>query len=158
MKKIILTEQQTKKLMGHIINEQSVNDHKNSIFATCDFGYHGVTYKGGEIADISKVNFELSYIVDIEWRKYGIKGIYVGGFNGPSHIELEISYYPTNDPNADFIEDTVIIPIDWQSQVVTNNNDNIGYFGIDQDIDIILDNDQEGNIIVKTIEINVQNF
>lgn len=158
MKKIVLTEQQTKKLMDHIINEQSRNDERNSIFATCDFGYHGVTYKGGEIADISKVNFTLSYIVDIEWREYGIKGIYVGGFNGPSHIELEISYYPANDPDGDFIDETITIPIDWQSQVVTNNDNELGYFGIDQDIEIILTNDQEGNVIVKSIEINVQNF
>ncbi|OQC44327.1 MAG: hypothetical protein BWX59_01986 [Bacteroidetes bacterium ADurb.Bin028] len=158
MKKVILTESQTKTLMDNIIKEQTINDRTNLVYATGDFGYIGTTFKGGEIADISKINFELSYIVDIEWRKYGIKGIYVTNIKGPSHIELEISYYPANDPDGDFIEENITIPIDWNSQVITNETDDLGYFGVDSDIEINLTNDNNGNIIVKNIEINVQNF
>ena len=48
MKKVILTESQTKTLMDNIIKEQTINDRTNLVYATGDFGYIGTTFKGGE--------------------------------------------------------------------------------------------------------------
>lgn len=159
MKKIILTESQTKKLMKKVINERYLDDERNHMTVNCDFGYHGVTYKGGEIDDIGKIAFDVSYEIDMEWRSYGIKGISVGQFQGPKYVELEITYFPAGtNPNDDSIEEIITLPLDWTNLVNTNNNEELGYFGMDDDLDIILANDQQGNIIVKSIEVNMRGF
>lgn len=158
MKKIILTESQAKNLVGKVINEQSSNIGNYFMPVICDFEYYHVTYKQQEILSISKTSFNLSFDIDIESRKYGIKGIYVGGFRGPSQLELELEYLPDNDPDKDPMETTITVPIDWQSQVSSIPDDTLDYFGIDEDVEIYLGNDQDGNIIVKNIELRVQSF
>ena len=62
--------------MKQVISERYYNDDKSHMTVVFDFDYHGVTYKGSEITDISKVNFDVSYNIELEmerlWNKRNI--------------------------------------------------------------------------------------
>jgi hypothetical protein len=79
-------------------------------------------------------------------RSYGIRGISVYNPSGPSEIELEISYFVNGD---DEDEDIVTIPLDWEN--VNEDNGSIGWIGYDNEIDINLKNDENGNIVVDSM-------
>jgi len=161
MKKIVLTTEQTNKLMGHIINEQNrslydmMYEDKRKIEVTCDFDYHGLRYKGGEINDILKSNFVVTYVVEPEWRSYGISSIYVYNISGPEEIEVEIEYY-TDETSDDHVEEYITLKLDWENMINIEESDTLGYIGVSPDITITLENDNEGGLIVKSINVDVR--
>jgi hypothetical protein len=157
MKKLILTETQANKLIKKVIGEKYPDSDRFHIMVNCDFLYHGVTYKGGEIASIGQIQFPVTYDVDVEYRSYGVKGISVYNIQGPQAIDVEIDYYPPGGSD-DYIEDMFKLELDWDELVVTSQNTSLGYFGVDQDLVIILSNDEQGNIIAKSIEVYTNNL
>jgi len=151
MKKIILTEEQSKKLMDKIISEQYADNDRYSQEVRCSFGYHKKTFKGYDIDWIDDGRFNLSFRIDMEARSYGIKGISVYDFQGPEEIDIIVTYYPEGQDD-DSIDEEMIIRPDW-SNVNTDEAD-IGWIGIDQDIEMDLTNDESGNLIAAGILIH----
>jgi hypothetical protein len=159
MKKLILTETQANKLIKKVIGEKYPDSDRFHIMVNCDFLYHGVTYKGGEIASIGQIQFPVTYNVDVEFRSYGIKGISVYNIQGPKTIDLEIDYYPPDrlDNHIDDM-DLFKLQLDWDKLLTSTQNDTLGYFGVDEDLGIILSNDDQGNVIAKSIEVYTNNL
>jgi hypothetical protein len=81
-------------------------------------------------------------------KSYGIKDISVYNPSGPSEIELTVMYYGGGEDD-DAIEEVITLPLDWEN--VNEDDGNIGWIGYDNQIDISLKNDENGNIVVESI-------
>lgn len=144
MKKIIVTEEQSKKLVDKIISEQYAGSDRFSQNVKIEFDYHNLTYKGQEVDWIpSNYQIRVSFRIDLEYREYGIKTISVYDFQGPEEIEVPVTYYP--EGSEDSIDEDVLIKLDW-SNVQTEETD-IGWIGIGDTIQVELSNDEDGNLV-----------
>ena len=143
MKKLILTEAQTKKLMDKMVSEQFSGQERYSQEVSCSFDYHNLTYKGHKIEWIPDVRFIVSFVIHLETRKFGIKGITIGDIRGPEAIDIDVTYYPegSNDP----VDEEVMLQLNWDDVTIHDDAD-IGWIGIDQDIEIDLTITQDGGL------------
>lgn len=145
MKKVVLTEEQAKKLMGKVVSEQFRDDGRYHERVKCNIlANPKMTFKGHEIDWIDDVEFDLSFLIDIEARSFGIKSISVYGFTGPESIEIDVSYFPNE--SHDTVTETVEIKLDWDN-VVVDDDANLGYIGVSPDVELELKNDENGNLI-----------
>ena len=166
MKKIVLTEKQSKKLVNKLINEQARSWHdlihddgRQHVEVECDFDYYHLTYKGGQIDDILKNKLNISFLVEPEWRSYGIKSISVYDIRGPEEIELEIAYYPANSGrDDDSVEEGFNLKLDWDNMLQTEDDETLGWFGVSNEMSIELANDGQGGLVAKSINIGVHGF
>jgi hypothetical protein len=122
----------------------------------CDINlYYGeLTYKGHEINDISAPEISFTFYIDMDIKSYGIRGISLYNPEGPSEIELEVSYYTGEDDDES--EDIVTIPLDWEN-VNEDDGDN-GWIGYENRIEIRLKNDESGNIVVDSMTLFKNSF
>lgn len=151
MVKIILTEEQFNMVRNHI-NEQVDSRFRDTL--TPVLNYHNVTYKGFEIENITTPNIVVGFDIDLDIRSWGIQRSNINNIKGPKEIEAEISYYPNEDDTS---EEIITIPIDW-SKITYNKLEEYGSVGIDNNLEINLMNDNEGNILIKSIIISVNTF
>lgn len=158
MKKIVITEEQMSKINNYVSNEESksitINEstmnERYEQKCKIDFNYGSdVKYKGREIEDIGYgLEYTLSFIIDQEHRSWGIKTISVYDVQGPEELDVEVVFY--NEGSDDPVDEYIVIKVDWD-QVKYENEDVRGMIGIDEDVQIELGNDSEGNIIVNEI-------
>ena len=94
----------------------------------------------------------LNFLIDMSVKSYGIKDISVYGVEGPSEIELEISYR-TQEDEGDTIEETVVLPINWEN-VEMQEDETLGYIGISNLIQIDLGNNESGELVVDGVIVN----
>jgi len=153
MKKIIITEAQSKKIMGKILSEQLAPEERYSQEINCSFGYHGLTYKGHKIDWIEDVKFRVSFTIYVDAREYGIKDIGVMNVRGPEAIDVLVTYYP--EGSDDPVEEDVVINLNWDDVKVDHDAD-IGWIGIDRDIEIDLDQTQDGGLICGGILVHAK--
>ena len=151
MKKIIITESQSKKVMSKILAEQLSPQERYSQEVNCSFGYHKLTYQGNEIDWISDRTFTVSFIIYLDAREYGIKDISVFDFKGPEAIEVEITYYPGDD--EDPAEEYITLPLNWDD-VNAEQDADIGWIGIDRDVEIELTQTPDGGLAVGSITLH----
>jgi len=151
MKKIVLKEDQVDKLMNKIVSEQFLNQGKYEQEVKCSFGYHNITYKGTEIDWIPDVNFKVFFDIDMEARSYGINNIGIYRVRGPEEIELEVTYYA--DGSDEPIEEEVRLRLDW-SNVDVERDANIGWIGLDSDMEIELTNREDGSFAAVGITVH----
>ncbi len=154
MKKLILTEKQATKLMDKILSEELLDKNKYSQEVSCNIDYHRLTYNGNEIEWIPNVKFNVTFEIEMDGRSYGIKGISVFNFNGPQEIELSITYYP--EGSEDPMDDTITVPIDWSN--ITTEEANIGWIGIDNEVELKLQNNERGELISGGLLIYVKSI
>jgi len=158
MKKIVLTTEQLNKVTEYVSNEdlnpseinEAINDNRYEMKCKIDFNYSSdLKFKGQEIEDIGYgLEYTLSFIIDQEHRKHGIKSISVYDVQGPEELDVEVVFYPegSDDPVDEYIQ----IKVDWDSTNYEHESPQ-GMIGIDRDVEMELVNDSEGNIIVKEI-------
>lgn len=147
MKKIIVTEEQSKKLVSKMLSEQYRDNDRYSQKVKVDFDYYKLMYKGQEVDWIpSDQEITVSYRIDLEYREYGIKSISVYDFAGPESIDVPITYYPEGSEDSE--DDYVEIRLDWDG--VETEEADLGYIGIDGVIQIALENDETGNIVNRS--------
>lgn len=108
MKKIIITEDQYDEINKLVNEEESNNRFKFNV--NIDIEYKGKIKE--YIDDISASEITLTYLIDIEYRHWGIKNINVYSINGPSEIEINVIYYP-NGLDHDTEEKSFVIPLNW---------------------------------------------
>jgi hypothetical protein len=110
------------------------------------------TINGNEIDWVESQSIKLSYGIDIEAREWGIKGISLYAIEGPSEIELEVSYYPndSDDPK----QTTVTIPLNWDS-ANKEEESGMGVITIGEEVEVQLSNNEKGELIVSGITIPV---
>ena len=151
MSKFIFTESQLK-LIKRNLNEGHLDTNDNYEVGDCEISlyYSNVRYNGREIDDISTPQINFTFKIDMDVKSYGIKDISPYNPNGPSEIELEVSY----DGES---EDIITIPLDWEN-VNEEKSSDIGWIGYDNQIDITLKNDENGDIVVDSMTLYKNNI
>lgn len=164
MKKIKLTEKQMSMINEFVQNESDETPEP----ITEGFGderyrrdkvnvslyYSGVKFKGLEIGNIECNDIPMTFLIDQEHRSWGIKGISIYDVRGvDDEIEIQVNYWDGVDDDYDNQDDYVILKLNWDDLIV-NVREGEGVVTIDDDIEITLENDSEGNIVVKSMEID----
>lgn len=141
MKKIIIKESQLKK----ILKEQEDNRFRKEVKVDVYDSSNNFKYNGMEIIDMTAPNITLTFIIEQEFRSWGIKDISLYGIQGPNSIELEINYYKDEDN-----EDSAIIevPLDWNNLEVNDMNSN-GIITIGDELNIEILKDSNDKITTK---------
>jgi len=158
MKKIVLTTEQMDKINEYVSSDGETNELKegmgdNRYEQKCelDFIYSsGLTFKGQEIEDIGNLEYTVNYLIESEHRSWGIKSISVYDVQGPEELELYVQYYP--EGSEDPTDATIKVKIDWDSADYDQQEPR-GIIGIDENIEIELENDSDGNIVASSINI-----
>ena len=109
-------------------------------------------FNGNEIDWVEATSIKLSYLIDIEAREWGIKGISLYAIEGPSEVELEVSYYPNGSDDPEQI--TVTMPLNWED-VNKEEESGSGVITVGDEIEITLANNEKGELIVSGITIPV---
>ena len=110
------------------------------------------TINGNEIDWVEATSIKLSYLIDIEAREWGIKGISLYAIEGPSEVELEVSYYPNGSDDPEQI--TVTMPLNWED-VNKEEESGSGVITVGDEIEITLANNEKGELFVSEITIPV---
>ncbi len=144
MKKIILTESQLDMVKNSIKSEDEVRFRNEVII---NIGGSGGNYNGLIVDDVRSYSkkMTLSYLIDIDYRSWGIENIYLHDIKGPSEIDVILECY--QEDSDEMIEKEVTIPLDWeklytetydnQRLVTTNDNINITlYFRENDNIEV----------------------
>lgn len=176
MKKIVLSEQQIKKLMSEIINEQvpamraieyPIDENEYSINGKFHIYWDDklLTYKSGQIEEIYDGEGIIRYQIEIDHSTEGIKGIYVSNIKFPHNMKVLIRYYPEghSEDDEDWYkvrrDENVNIPIDWRkAKKSVYGGSKLPYFGIEPMIDVNLKPDGKGGFIGYVDEFDVKEF
>lgn len=156
MSKFIVTENQFKAIQNSLLSESAINTERYSVDCQMEFNYYGLTYNGNEIDDIlGGVQSKVSFLIDMDIRSWGVKGVDIFDFRGPETIELEISYYKSSDDDEfNTVEDLIEVPLNWEN-IEINEEKGSGMVTIDRDITINLMQSEDGGLAVKNIELTV---
>ena len=147
--KLKLTESQFDRLKANLSESGDDNSYSREVRVSINY-YGGVSYKGMEINDILSANVKLSYTIEIDARSWGIKDISLYNITGPSEIQAEVEYFVDNDNTSN---DMVTLQIDW-SKLTTDKNNN-GLISVGDELEISLQNDENGNLFVNDLNIEV---
>lgn len=151
MKKIILTENQLNMIKNQILEKSNIDEryHRNvSVYVET----YGVKINGVAIDWAEASRMDVSFLVDMDHRKWGIKDVYIYSIQGPSEIEITIT------PQIDDAEDIEItLPLNWDD-IDTETESNMGLITVGDEITLTLGNDENGNLIVQKINVPVYNL
>jgi hypothetical protein len=178
MKKIVLSEQQVKKLMDNVINEQvpatraleyTMNDGR--YYQTCEFdvpaGHDNmVKYQNGEIDDFYDGKGVISFLLEIDHQTYGIQNILIKDIKFPPTIDVTIRYYPEGHSSEDEDwhkvrkEEKIKLPINWKNTKLYKWDDgkHIKHLGISDKISVDVKPDGNGGLIGYVVEVDVREF
>ena len=112
------------------------------------------TYNGMEISNINDETVNITYGIDLEVRHWGIKSIILYNIQGPSDITIDIQAYDVND---EMVLETIPLKLDWDNAKYSSYQDE-GVITVSDEIEIFLTNDNDGNIIVKEINVTIYNL
>ena len=163
MKKIKLTEKQMTMINEFVqnesdetpetINESVLDDRYRRDGINVSLYYSGVNYKGFELNDITCGDLNMVFSIEVEHKSWGIRDISVYGIEGiDDELELEVDYFSNDDNDYDTKQEIVTVKLNWEDLQV-NKREGEGVVTIGDDIEITLENDSEGNIVVKSMEI-----
>lgn len=110
------------------------------------------TINGNEIDWVEASSIKLSYLIDIEAREWGIKGISLYAIEGPSEVELEVSYYPNGSEDPEQI--TVTMPLNWED-VNKEEESGTGFITVGEEVEVQLANNEKGELYVSGITVPV---
>ena len=148
MKKIILTENQLNMVKNHI-NEGAINNERYGREVSVNFEAYGVKINGDDIDWVTSSSIKLTYLTEMEHRSWGIKDISLYSIQGPSEIDVTIT------PQVDDGEDIdITLPLDWEN-VEQETQEGEGVVTIGNEITIELGNNENGEVIVKSIHVPV---
>lgn len=148
MKKIVLTENQLNMVKKHI-SESSVGNERYGREVSVYVETYNAKINGEDIDWAVCSNMKVTYLIEMEHRSWGIKGISLYSIQGPSEIELTIT------PQVEDGEDVEIrVPLNWEN-VEEDTQEGEGVITIGDEISLVLGNDENGNIMVDTIQVPV---
>lgn len=145
--KIRLTESQLERLKANL-SEAPVED---KYYRVVNAKFNHDTYKGHTINDIPDTKMRVLFDIDISYSSSGIDEINLGNIAGPSEVEVEVNYYLDNDNTDDAY---VTIPLDW-SKLITEKDSGNGFISINDEVEIYLMENEEGNLVVERMEMVV---
>jgi hypothetical protein len=148
MAKILVTENQLD-MIKKSINEGAIGGDRYERPVKVDVRTYGTTINGNDIDWATCGNITLNYQIDMEHRSWGIKDISLYDIKGPSEIEIEIT------PQVEDAEDVyVTVPLDWEN-IEIETQESEGVVTVGDEIEIQLGNNENGDIIVKSITVPV---
>ena len=148
MKKIVLTENQVQMVKKHV-TESAVGNERYGREVSVSVGTYGAKINGEDIDWAVCSDMKVTYLIEMEHRSWGIKGISLYSIQGPSEIELTIT---PQVEDADDIDITV--QLNWEN-VEEETQEGEGVITIGNEIELSLGNDESGNIIVTSIHVPV---
>lgn len=151
--KIKLTESQLERLKTNL-SEGSVDDTYSREVKVALNHYPNTTYKGMEINDMVAAPIRVTFLIDMDIKSWGVRGISLYNITGPSEIEVEINFYLNDDETDDVV---ITFPLDW-SKLTTNSYGGEGVITVGEEIEINLKNDEQGNLFVSDLEIEVHSL
>lgn len=160
MKKIMVTNEQMDKINKFVSEEdESINlneglmDDRYEQECVIDFNYgSNLTFEGNEVADIESVNMRVTFLIEVEHKSWGIKGISLYDIQGFDEIDLYLDVYEEGDDDFTPTSKRTKLKLEWDGVDVENTTGQ-GMIGIDQNVELDLENDSEGNIIVSKITV-----
>jgi hypothetical protein len=148
MKKIVLTENQVQMVKKHV-TESAVGNERYGREVSVSVGTYGAKINGEDIDWAVCSDMKVTYLIEMEHRSWGIKGISLYSIQGPSEIELTIT------PQVDDADDIdITVPLNWDN-VEEETQEGEGVITIGNEIEVSLGNDENGNIIVSSIHVPV---
>jgi len=148
MKNIVLTENQLNTVKKHI-SESAVGNERYGRDVSVSVSTYGAKINGEDIDWAVCSDMKVTYLIEMEHRSWGIKGISLYSIQGPSEIELTIT------PQVEDGEDIEItVPLNWEN-VEEETQEGEGVITIGNEIELTLGNDESGNIIVSSIHVPV---
>ena len=148
MKTIILTENQLNMVKKHI-NEGAIGGDRYERHVKVHVETYSTTINGNDIDWATCGDLRLSYIIDMEHRSWGIKGISLYDIQGPSEIEIEVT------PQVEDAEDVYLnLSYDWNN-VEIETEDGEGVVTVGDEITIKLSNNENGEIYIESIHVPV---
>lgn len=131
------------------VNESAVGNERYGREVSVSVGTYGAKINGEDIDWAVCSDMKVTYLIEMEHRSWGIKGISLYSIQGPSEIELTIT---PQVEDADDIDITV--QLNWEN-VEEETQEGEGVITIGNEIELSLGNDENGNIIVNSIHIPV---
>jgi hypothetical protein len=148
MKKIVLTENQLK-MVKKQVTEGAIGNERYGRDVSVSVGTYGAKINGNDIDWAVCSDMKVTYLIEMEHRSWGVKGISLYSIQGPSEIELTIT---PQVEDADDIEITV--PLNWEN-IEEETQEGEGVITIGNEIELSLGNDESGNVIVTSIHVPV---
>ena len=131
------------------VTESAVGNERYGREVSVSVGTYGAKINGEDIDWAVCSDMKVSYLIEMEHRSWGIKGISLYSIQGPSEIELTIT---PQVEDADDIDITV--QLNWEN-VEEETQEGEGVITIGNEIELSLGNDESGNIIVTSIHVPV---
>lgn len=131
------------------VTESAVGNERYGREVSVSVGTYSAKINGEDIDWAVCSDMKVSYLIEMEHRSWGIKGISLYSIQGPSEIELTIT---PQVEDADDIDITV--QLNWEN-VEEETQEGEGVITIGNEIELSLGNDESGNIIVTSIHVPV---
>jgi len=131
------------------VTESAVGNERYGREVSVSVGTYGAKINGEDIDWAVCSDMKVTYLIEMEHRSWGIKGISLYSIQGPSEIELTIT---PQVEDADDIDITV--QLNWEN-VEEETQEGEGVITIGNEIEVSLGNDENGNIIVTSIHVPV---
>lgn len=147
MAKFIFTENQLKMAKNQM--HEDINNNRFERKVRTDIETYGVKINGQDIDWAVSSELNLSYLIEMEYRSWGVKDVSLYDIQGPSEIEIEIT------PQTEDAEDiTLTLSYDW-SNVETESETDRSVISIGSEITIKLGNNENGDVIIESIHVPV---
>ncbi len=131
------------------VTESAVGNERYGREVSVSVGTYGAKINGEDIDWAVCSNMKVTYLIEMEHRSWGIKGISLYSIQGPSEIELTIT------PQVDDADDIdITVPLNWDN-VEEETQEGEGVITIGNEIEVSLGNDESGNLIVSSIHVPV---
>lgn len=148
MKKIVLTENQLNTVKKHI-SESAVGNERYGRDVSVSVSTYGAKINGEDIDWAVCSDMKVTYLIEMEHRSWGVKGISLYSIQGPSEVELTVT------PQVEDGEDIEItVQLNWEN-VEEETQEGEGVITIGNEIELSLGNDESGNIVVTSIHVPV---
>lgn len=148
MKTLVITENQFNTLKSNI-SESAVGNERYSRQVSVDVETYHARINGQEIDWATAPNITINYLIEMEHRSWGIKNVSLYSIQGPSEIELTITPRTEDGEDVD-----ITIPLNWD-MVEQETEEGEGVITVGNEINVVLGNDESGNIIVTSIHVPV---
>jgi hypothetical protein len=148
-KKIKLTESQFERLKPTLME---VSENKYFRNVKIWFTINGQIFPDKEISEISSDAMKISYLIDLNYKSWGINGVNIYGFTGPKTINVNVEYYVNEAGDTDVM--VVPLVIDW-SKVSINEKKGEGIIGIGDEIDMGVELGEGGTLKSGGLRIDV---
>lgn len=147
MAKFIITEKQYNTIKKNVNEEINNNRYERKV--RTDIETYGVKINGEDIDWAVSGELNLNYLIEMEYRSWGIKDVSLYDIQGPSEIEIEIT------PQVEDAEDiTLTLSCDWEN-VQTEIETGASVISIGSEITIKLGNNENGDVIIESIHVPV---